>query len=547
MRSGRLTNLCRPKEMTTALSETAGTAPVLPLTMPPEQALIPVGTADDFEDGMGFDENAEQAAKALAEQEAAEEEAKGGRPGVRAATMDQLAQIARVDNYEEIARRKESKEGRKMVMRDYTKNVGFNPLPERLRDHPHGFILCAVTGPGHARPKSPYPGVMFIAYFGHADEKVAQREAVMYATKVVAPRYNLCDLRLVPIDRWALVASTPEKMADEEYCMGKMEANMNRYYDFLRATQRGFVKKVEEVTGREIMSEAERTKDSADNELGQQAASDGTESLEARRKELKRMLSKKRAEQLSKRLKKEVKEKSTGREQMAILGLGGPTDNKKVSARLGLRSKMVQEEGMQNENWVPPLPGDLLRRSQTCAAVCFLQDTEIACRKGRADREPMFRVLRVYQDVATAEKDISENLFMVIGDFHIEVVDMGEWLHPEDVDYDKIENSKYRDAEQDRVMKNRQFQNQSVRKHEADCKDLGIQPEEIFLKSAEAAKGISVEEYYARSRIKTVEEAEALAAKEAALKSLQDAPSTDKPALEYEPHSGDGNSQAVSA
>jgi hypothetical protein len=525
--------------------------------MPPEQALIPAGVDDELDGGMGFDENAEQTAKALAD-------ADDARPagGVRAATMDQLAQIARVDNFEEIARRKEAKEGRKMVMRDYTKNVGFNPLPERLRDHPHGFILCAVTGPGHSRPKSPYPGVMFLAYFGHEKEDIARREAVMYATKVVSPRFNLCDLRLVPIDRWTLVASTPEKMADEEYCMGKMEANMNRYYDFLRTTQRGFVKKVEEVTGREILSEAERGEDKPTEAT--QAADQGEEGApaqeqsspdkgvaldtEARRKELKRVLAKKRAEQVSKRLKKEVKEKSTGREQMAILGLGGPAQNKKVSARMELRSKLIEEEGMKNENWVPPLPGDLLRRSQTCAAVCFLQDTEIACRKGRADREPMFRVLKVYADVAAAEKDISENLFMVIGDFHMEVVDMGEWLYPEDVNYDKIENFKYRDQECQNVMKNRQFQNQSVKKHEADCKDLGIQPEEIFLKSAEAAKGISVEEYYARSRIKTVEEAEALAAKEAALKSLQDAPSTTTTTsslTDYEPHSGD-NAESTS-
>lgn len=434
--------------------------------------------------------------------ESTQEEPEPG--GVRAATMDQLAQLARVDNMEEIERRRETKEGRRMVMRDYTKNVGFNPLPANLRDHLHGFILCAVTGPGHDRPKAPFPGVMFLAYFGHENEKVARREAMLYATRTVIPKYNLCDLRLVPIDRWALIASTAEKMDDEKYCMDKMDANMNRYYNYLRTTQRTFVRKVEDATGRDIMTEIGK---------GEVPNPEKEQSAETRHKELKRALAKKRAEKISKRLKKDVKEKSTGAEQMAILGLGAPTGSKKVCARLAMRSERVQQEGMQNENWVPPLPSDLLRRSQAFAAVCFLPDTEIAARKGRIDREPMFRVLRVYGDAATAKKDISENLSIYISDFHIDTVDMGEWLHPEDVNADNIEDFKFRDEEQDKIFKNRVFQNKCVRKHEADCKEMGIKPEELFIKSAQDAQGMSVEDYYAQSRIKTVEEAQALAQK----------------------------------
>lgn len=166
----------------------------------------------------------------------------------------QLREVARVDNLEQIDKRRKDVETEKgkekrIHMRDYTQEVGFQPLPADLHDHKHCHVLLSVTGPGYRRPACPYTGLCIMAAFGdNEDGSEAMRAATAFAKRRIIPNFEGADIRSVLLDKWFLIASTPEKMADEVYCMTAMQTNMDRYYDQLRNNQRNFVSKVEDVT-----------------------------------------------------------------------------------------------------------------------------------------------------------------------------------------------------------------------------------------------------------------------------------------------------------
>lgn len=374
----------------------------------------------------------------------------------------------------EIERRKTAAAGKRFLMRDYNKAVAQAALPADMRADAFGYMLFVVTGPGFERPASPHTGVLLLSYFGNADAAEAMAEATSFAAGVVAPKIPNFDIRLMAVDDWVVVASTPERMLDAEYCRTRVQENLDAYFAYLRGKQRAFVNKVERTTGKDIQTGAKKE----DNE----------------RAALKQKMDAKLVELGHHRLGKAVKEKVTGEQQMKLLGLAADKE-KDVSARKEMVRKQVRDKakGMPRA-W--PVPSDVVRRSQVCAAVCFLEDMRKAARKGRITPEPMIRVLRVYPSVEAARKDVDENLSDAIVDFDIDIVDLGEWLFPWDVDYDKIESFRYRDDEQDKIMQRRLISKQEVKRHERQCAEMGESAQELFLKSAEdAAVTLPPEEY----------------------------------------------------
>lgn len=400
-------------------------------------------------------------------------------------------QAARVDGIEEVERRRETQQASRVALRDLSINVGFNPLPASLRDNPHGALLLVVTGPGYTRPASPYPGVCLLAYFGDDDAGMVTRLATQYAQQVIVPNFNHCDLRLVPIDKWTLIASNPDRMADEQYCMTFMDNAMEGYYNMLRSNQTHFKQKVEQVTGKRLDAPAPDSQAEAQEPEAKAEPKLSHAELQAKMREKKIKLE-------AARVPKAVKEHCSGQEQMEVLGLGDRSKQNKVSVRQKLRREQVKERN-KDAALMMPFPGHLLRRNQVCAAVCFLNDVRPEARKGKDDKQPMFRVLRVYESRESAEKDVEVNLSKFIADFDIHIVDMAEWLFPEDVDFDKQENFKYRDKEQDRIMQRRLESKREVRDHELLRQEQGAAPTELFLKQAE--EGISPDEYYKQTMI----------------------------------------------
>lgn len=542
--------------------------------------------------------------------------------GITEAQEQQLREVARVDNMAQMeARRNDVAAKEKRInMRDYSQEVGFKPLPDRLHDHKHCHVLLAVTGPGYTRPACPYTGVCLMAAFGDdEDGSDALRTATAFAQRRIAPAYNGADIRAVPLDKWFLIAATAERMADEAYCMAAMQANMDRYYEQLRTNQRHFVAKVEDITDtrehqleraekevaalesdlvaavrdadadaaeiarleaqlramkpshgrknrrrkheralRELegstAEDAEvqrRAHEDALDALDQEMSSSAEERMavammidtlrakdpariqerldearaaaakleaelnqfETRRKLLARKLEARRKAEEARRLGEEKLKKRTGEEQMALMGTAPGKAAPVKSARAAMRRALVRQECKSMEALLP-FPGEMVPRAQRFANMCWLEDTSKEARAGKKDAEPMVRVLRFYESAEAAEKDAEEQLSRFIGDFDIHTVDVGEWLFPNDVDYDEQDNFKYRDAEQNKVMQSRKLEKKKVRTYGQLCEDAGVKVDEVFLKEAE--EGLSADDYYKQLQIQG-EAAEVRRAEAAAL------------------------------
>lgn len=584
-------------------------------------------------------------------------------PGLSQMTAEQAAEYARVANLEEIAQRRDAvtarskaPQGTRLALRNYANTNGFVPLPLDCRAAEHEVMLLAFTGPGYTRPCHSDPGVALLGAFSGATPEAATQAARLFAQATLAPAFG-ADIRAVPVDKWTLLASTPEAAADAAYCTARMDANMGRYYGVLQGNQGKFRDRVEKsvkaleqqaleaarqladareelaasvredtparaaklaslraqlegykaregaalleecrllgkrgkrarravaaleakVTAAQADLEARRAADSlaaslaasrdsqppGDSGIEDPGAADypvppeDAETLEERLAEARSYLADaaaavkrtaedaaaKRAQhaetvdalqrQISHlasldvararaavelaetrhrdirdralfaairervnpqaRLPAKVREAKLEGDRVATLGL--PVDKgrqAKVSARHAARRARVQDENSSKAT-LPPLPGHLLPRRQLYAAVCFLPDCDPAVAKGHAPGEPMVRVLKTYDDKAAAQADVAANLSKHILDFHIDVVDMGEWLFPGAVDYDAIENFQFRDTQQQEVMASRRRERKKVRNYETLCAQGEVPASELFLREAE--EGISLEEY----------------------------------------------------
>lgn len=413
-------------------------------------------------------------------------------PGVRKAAATEGDMLKNLEEVvkdrqrceDEVARRAASKASKRMVMRDYSTNAGFNDIPGELRQQPHGVMIFVVTGPGHLRPASAHVGVLLLAYFGGEDEALVTREAIQYATKVILPRFNECDLRLMPLYKWTLLASTPERMADEAYSLRTMQTIMDTYYEQLKGRQESFVKKVERVVGKgKVSKQLER------------AGGEQEDTPETDREELLRRARNKRGTMQATRAPKPVQERAQGDDQLKLMGLDRDKGVSKSSKRRAMRKAQVQQRASEYDLTMP-VPTNVMVQGQQVAAVCFLDDTRREARKGTVDREPMMRILGVYATEAEATTAV-EQLGGAVADFDIDIVALGAWLFPFDVDYDKLENFKYRDDEQDKIMHRRIENRKEVAHHERERKQKGVATQELFLKAEQdVATDVDPDQYY---------------------------------------------------
>ena len=204
------------------------------------------------------------------------------------------------------------------------------------------------------------------------------------------------------------------------------------------------------------------------------------------------------------RLTKAAREAKMEEERIVTLGL--PVDEgkrKRVSTRLEAQRQRVAAANA-DKPVLPPFPSHFMPRRQSCAAVCFLPDCISGTDTGDVG-QPMLRILKTYETKEEAERDVQDNLCKFIVDFDIDVVDMGEWLFPGAVDYDKIEKFQFRDVQQQEIMQSRRREKKRVRDYDTLCAQEGLPATELFLKEAE--EGISLEEYERQTQLQgTVEQ-----------------------------------------
>ena len=434
-----------------------------------------------------------------------------------------LRPIARVDNLEEIGRRRNEANARLLKLRNYTEGMAFKPLPDHLKNQPYAYMLILMTGRGHQRPASPYPGICLLGCFEGDDREMLLRQIKDYAVRVIHPKFRECDIRLVPMDEWRIIASTLDLLDNDEYCQNRIKENVDLYYTHLRSNQRNFVKKVEEVTGKKMTNETDPTATSTTAPVEKlkknkrkklatiQEDADGmgvereildnddTTTKETAPPDVHSKLNSKLKEAQTARLPVAVKKKVDGDAQLELLGLNKHKDTK-VSARESMRRNQVRTMH-GDKDLVPPYPNELIPRRQSVAAVCFMRDMRPEAHKCKVDKEPMFRILQTYESTVEAQAHVKEHLAPYMADFDVDVVSMGEWLFPEDLgDKEDGIETVFRDKTQNEIMQRRKEEKKQVSKYEKACQEQGVEPSELFLKQAE--EGITMEELYEQMTIK---------------------------------------------
>lgn len=382
---------------------------------------------------------------------------------------EQVKELARVNNLEEINRRKEASSRLQLRKYDSVENVVFRQLPREFRDHEVGVVVFMMAGPEMQRPRCDKVAINFLAYFGGDREDDIMNSVKQYVANTIVPAYNTCDIRLMYVDKWALLAATPGKMTDQEYSYKRMEENALSFFNLLRRNQRSFVSKLEEATGKEVPIDGETEE----------------EKQRRQRSTLKTQVAGKLAALEAKRMSNKTKVAMSGKQQDEFYGTGlGKVNKEKVSARRdALKQNLAQYPS------VPPLPAGLLRPKQAVAAVCFLEDQRSQAKKLKITPEPMVRVLKVYSSFDEAKKDVEENLKEHVLDFDIDIVDLGEWLFPWDVDFEKLENFAYRDSEQNKIMHQKNQNKKDVSSFRKKCTENNIQQEDIVLQSLQDMEG----------------------------------------------------------
>lgn len=167
------------------------------------------------------------------------------------------------------------------------------------------------------------------------------------------------------------------------------------------------------------------------------------------------------------------KQKQKGKEQR----------QKKLSSRLkALQAKARETKGMRSDptinetttagtNGVPP---SLIQRKQDYCVVSWMRDVTKPAIQCSDDPEPACIVWRLFPTYELAKEWMQGMGSQRIRDFDMEVVDTYEWLFPEDVDREKMQEM-YRHSEQNKVMLQRKAEADKVVNFEHWCKEKGVE------------------------------------------------------------------------
>lgn len=117
------------------------------------------------------------------------------------------------------------------------------------------------------------------------------------------------------------------------------------------------------------------------------------------------------------------------------------------------------------------MPEQAVVLSQRFAVVAFLLDYSERVLKLEADPMPAACVYAAFASVDEAEQYIEKTAGRHETQFHLDVVEMYQWLHPEDVDDNQL-TEVYRDPELNKIMNARKREKQRLEDFDAFCKDI---------------------------------------------------------------------------
>jgi len=269
------------------------------------------------------------------------------------------------------------------------------------------------------RPKKDRPALRFLGAF---ETSVEADKYIEQAT----PLLTGCNMWKLPLQGWMIVCKTMARQQDAMYTSSKIEMLKQLYMADKSKRNAEFSKNKEEKKQGEI-----------------------NESLEKQSK----LAKEKHKKKVSSRLRAL---RACGKNGRKVNGMRNSEDLNEVSS-LGTNN----------------VPASLIQRKQEYVVVSWMRDISRTHLNGSDDPEPCCIVWRLF-----ATYDMARDWMMGIGsqyirDFDLEVVDNYEWLFPEDVDRDKIQEQ-YRHAEQNKVMLQRKAEAEKVIDFEHWCEEKHI-------------------------------------------------------------------------
>ena len=140
---------------------------------------------------------------------------------------------------------------------------------------------------------------------------------------------------------------------------------------------------------------------------------------------------------------------------------------------------------------VRTFPSKRMCANQRFAVVSVLVDKDKQVRLGRRLPEPIVRVYGCFNSQKQARTFIREELASHVGEFDIDVVDMYEWLFPQSLDPEKIEEE-FRDSEINDIMQHAKVEKKLTRDFRQKCAALGKEPDMAYVAGSMGGDSISL-------------------------------------------------------
>jgi hypothetical protein len=408
--------------------------------------------------------------------------------------------------------------------------------------HDQRFVLLNLAG-RQLNPKSRRPALRILGMFQspeHARQHVARLQSLGACGDV--------DLHLVAAQRPFLIPMTREQMQNQEFVLAEIKARQAEYAEYRRSGKESLDKSVESHqqgargtsafaakiksrqrvnAAREKLLEAAAVAKADNKSIGDVLSARKPSSLmttaasalprnararnakmrmrEAARPDIMKAAAEARkarkaeaeaAKAAEKAAKATESDKTTESDkatesETAIARLGtGDESPEALAATARAREEIAAQSAHEDlRKIVDAVPEAARLASQRFAVVAFLLDYSEAALNLTTDPKPACCVYAAFSSVEDAEKYIETTASRHETDFHLDVVDMYEWLHPEDVDDEQL-TEVYRDPELNRIMNARKREKQRLEDFGAFCKAVGQETPltDVVLKNRETGE-----------------------------------------------------------
>ena len=320
-----------------------------------------------------------------------------------------------------------------------------------FQDETQTTLVVNIAHRGH-RPQKDRPAIRFLGIFEE------QKEARSFAMDA-GPKLK-CTTWMSAMQKWILITKTTERQKNSVYTDKKINV----------------LKKLHQAEKQRRNEEFQKNKDThatgeTDTSVYKQKKKLEQQQHKARRTKSSRLQALKN---LAKQ-KKQIEEEEKVNSQYALLN-----NNSEQMLNKSLKETPLAEESEVAEphhllnptKTAKEVPNDLMQRKQDFLVVSWMPDISKPTMKGADDPEPAVIVWRAFPSYDMAHAWVEDIASKHVFDFDLEIVDNYEWLFPEDVDREKIQES-FRNPQQNRIMLQYKAEADRVSDFTTWCKQTG--------------------------------------------------------------------------